>query len=173
MLVGQGKVIYVMSSREIIQILKYVIYGAVIYLLFSKIPENSLERNELIAIVTIATTTYILMDKMCPLENINETFDIEIDNDNLVSQTNAEDNISIDGNTNINIQVDDIDNDEEEDEEQEEEEIIEVPKKKTRTKKKKVVMTTPVKEDSEVDSEEEDNSYLKKHYDLLRDELFQ
>ena len=103
-------------KHEIIQILKYVIYGAVIYLLFSKIPQNSLHRNEIIAVVTIITTSYILMDKLCPSENITEDFDIQVDNENIVSQVNTSGNINIDGNTDINIEVDDMDDDDDDEE---------------------------------------------------------
>ena len=63
-----------------LKILKYIVYGTIVYLLFSYVPSNKLSVNDITIITCVVLTTFILMDYISPTndkcsENFRENFD--------------------------------------------------------------------------------------------------
>jgi hypothetical protein len=74
---------------NIFKILKYIVYGTIVYLLFCYVPSNELSVNDITIITSIVLMTFIIMDYIspseskCSTENFRENFDEDI-NDSIL-----------------------------------------------------------------------------------------
>lgn len=84
-----------------LKIIKYIVYGTIVYLLFSYIPSNKLSINDITIITSVVLMTFILMDYISPSnnkcsENFRENFDTPENQDEDVIEQDLEQQVEED-----------------------------------------------------------------------------
>ena len=56
--------------NDFLDLIKYLVYGMIIYILFSYVPQNKLPLTDVLVITIVIMMTYMLLDFIAPYNNI-------------------------------------------------------------------------------------------------------